>query len=80
MVLLADRWDSVTAKAQSAELLDSHGYGVMDAGPLARPLADSWRQQTTTPVWGTPLGPYSEELGQPEGEDWSRAELASAKR
>jgi hypothetical protein len=38
---------------------------VVDAGPLA----DSWRQATGTPVWGTPYGPYSNENGQSAGED-----------
>jgi len=33
------------------EFIDSIGYSVVDAGPLA----DSWRQATGTPVWGTPV-------------------------
>ncbi|MET7370275.1 hypothetical protein ABZS61_31265 [Streptomyces sp. NPDC005566] len=32
------------------DFIDSIGYGVVDAGPLA----DSWRQATGTPVWGSP--------------------------
>jgi hypothetical protein len=47
------------------EFIDSTGYSVVDAGPLA----DNWRQATGTPVWGTPYGPYSNEKGQPVGED-----------
>ena len=58
------------------ELIDSIGYSVVDAGPLA----DSWRQATGTPVWGTPYGPYSDEKGQPAGEDAIRAALATATR
>ena len=49
---------------------------MVDAGPLA----DSWRQATGTPVWGTPYGPPSNEKGQPVGEDAIRAALASATR
>ncbi|MBC6458279.1 NAD(P)-binding domain-containing protein [Actinomadura sp. HBU206391] len=52
------------------------GYSVVDAGSLA----DSWRQATGTPVWGTPYGPYSDEKGQPAGEDAIRAALATATR
>jgi hypothetical protein len=49
---------------------------VINAGSLA----DSWRQATGTPVWGTPYGPYSVESGQPAGEDAIRAALAIATR
>ena len=56
--------------------IESIGYGVVDAGSLA----DSWRQETGTPVWGTPYGPYSNENGQPAGEDAIRAALATATR
>src|ERR1700691_4490873 len=41
--------DSAPAKAAVTEFIDSIGYSVVDAGPLA----DSWRQATGTPVWGT---------------------------
>ncbi len=68
--------DSAAAKAAATEFLDSIGYGVVDAGPLA----DSWRQEAGTPVWGTPYGPYSNELGQPVGADAIRAALATARR
>ncbi|MEK8227107.1 NAD(P)-binding domain-containing protein [Oerskovia sp. M15] len=40
--------DSEPAKAAVTELIDSIGYSVVDAGPLA----DGWRQATGTPVWG----------------------------
>jgi hypothetical protein len=68
--------DSAPAKATVTELIDSIGYSVVDAGPLA----DSWRQATGTPVWGAPYGPASDEKGQPVGEDAIRAALASATR
>lgn len=65
--------DSALAKAAVTE---SIGYGVVDGGPLA----DSWRQATGTPVWGTPYGPFSNEKGQPAGENAIRAALATATR
>ena len=68
--------DSAPAKATVTEFLDSIGYGVVDGGSLA----DSWRQTTGTPVWGTPYGPYSNEKGRPAGEDDIRAALAAATR
>ncbi|MGX5210292.1 hypothetical protein ACWKT3_16615 [Streptomyces violaceus] len=43
-------------------------------------LADSWRQAPGTPVWGKPCGPYSNEKGQPVGEDAIRPALATATR
>src|ERR1700712_6020714 len=68
--------DSVTAKAAVTEFLDSIGYSVVGAGTLA----DSWRQATGTPVWGTPYGPYSDEQGRPAGEETIRGALAAATR
>ena len=68
--------DSPRAKAAVVAFLDSLGYGVVDAGALA----DSWRQATGSPVWGTPYGRYSDENGQPAGADTIRAALASAVR
>ena len=68
--------DSAPAKAAVTEFIESLGYSVLDAGPLA----DSWRQATGTPVWGTPYRPVSNEKGQPVGEDVIRAALASATR
>lgn len=58
------------------EFVDSIGYGIVDAGPLA----DSWRQETGTPVWGTPYGPFSNEKGRSVDEDAIRAALATASR
>jgi 8-hydroxy-5-deazaflavin:NADPH oxidoreductase len=68
--------NSAPAKATVTEFIDSIGYSVVDAGPLA----DSWRQATGTPVWGTPHGPHSNEKGQPAGEDVIRAALGIATR
>jgi len=68
--------DSAPAKAAVTEFIESIGYSVVDAGPLA----DSWRQATGTPVWGTPYGPFSNEKGRPVGEDAIRAALATATR
>jgi predicted dinucleotide-binding enzyme len=68
--------DSAPAKAAVTAFIDSVGYDVVDAGTLA----DSWRQSTGTPVWGTPYGPASNGTGQPAGADAIRAALAAATR
>lgn len=68
--------DSAPALAAVTGFIDSIGYSVVDAGPLA----DSWRQEPGTPVWGTPYGPYSDEKGQPAGAEAIRAALATAAR
>ncbi|PRY43659.1 NADPH-dependent F420 reductase [Umezawaea tangerina] len=68
--------DSAGAKAVVTGFIESIGYGVVDAGALA----DSWRQATGTPVWGTPYGPFSDEEGRPVDEDAIRAALAAATR
>ncbi len=68
--------DSAPAKAAVTEFIESIGYGVVDAGPLA----DGWRQATGTPVWGTPYGPFLDEKGQSADEDTIRAALATATR
>jgi predicted dinucleotide-binding enzyme len=68
--------DTARAKAAVTEFIESIGYSVVDAGPLA----DSWRQATGTPVWGTPYGSSSDEKGQPVGRDAIRAALAAAAR
>lgn len=69
--------DSAGAKAAVTELIDSLGFGVVDAGLLA----DGWRQGVGTPVWGTPYyGDDSGETGVPVGEEVIRAALATAAR
>jgi 8-hydroxy-5-deazaflavin:NADPH oxidoreductase len=66
--------DSAPAKAAVTEFIDSIGYGVVDAGSLA----DSWRQEPGTPLY--PYGSFSDEKGQPAGEDAVRAALAAVTR
>lgn len=68
--------DSAQAKAAVTEFIASIGYSVVDAGPLA----DSWRQETGTPVWATPYGPPSNEQGQPADANAIRLALAAATR
>jgi 8-hydroxy-5-deazaflavin:NADPH oxidoreductase len=66
--------DDVQAKAAVTEFLDSIGYDVIDAGPLA----GSWRQQRRTPVYTTPYGSFNDEKGTPAGTDVIRTALAAA--
>jgi predicted dinucleotide-binding enzyme len=68
--------DDADAKASVIAFLDSIGYGAVDDGPLA----DSWRQQPDTPVYGTPYGEFSDEKGTPADEATIRAALAAATR
>jgi 8-hydroxy-5-deazaflavin:NADPH oxidoreductase len=53
--------DDAAAKAAVTAFLDSIGYDAVDAGPLA----ESWRQEPGTPVYGSPYGPFSDEVGTP---------------
>jgi hypothetical protein len=68
--------DDREAKAAVTAFLDSIGYGAVDAGPLA----ESWRQQPGTPVYGAPYGPFDDEKGSPASADAIRAALAAASR
>ncbi len=68
--------DSPQARDQAAGYLDSIGYGTVDAGSLA----DSWRQQPGTPVYGSPYGSFSDEAGHPASEADIREALAKASR
>jgi predicted dinucleotide-binding enzyme len=68
--------DDPGAKRAVSAFLDSIGFGTVDAGPLA----ESWRQEPGTPVYGVPYGPFSEEVGRPASADTIRAALASATR
>jgi predicted dinucleotide-binding enzyme len=68
--------DDADAKARVIAFLDAIGYGTVDAGPLA----ESWRQQPGTPVYGTPYGPFSDPVGTPADEATIRAALAKASR
>jgi predicted dinucleotide-binding enzyme len=68
--------DDAAAKAAVTAFLDSIGYGAVDAGPLA----ESWRQQPGTPVYGAPYGPFDDEKGTPASADVIRTALAAASR
>ena len=68
--------DDAAAKAAATAFLDSIGYDAVDAGPVA----ESWRQEPGTPVYGAPYGPFSDETGTPAGSAKIRAALAAALR
>ena len=68
--------DDAAAKAAVTAYLDSIGYDSVDAGTLA----DSWRQEPDTPVYGAPYGPFSSETGRPASAETIRAALAAAHR
>ena len=68
--------DDPGAKQAVTAFLDSIGYGAVDAGSLA----DSWRQQPGTPVYGAPYGPFEQPAGTPAGAATIRAALATATR
>ncbi len=68
--------DDPAAKAAVTEFLDSIGYGAVDAGTLA----DSWRQEPGTPVYGAPYGPFGNPAGTPASAETIREALAQAAR
>jgi 8-hydroxy-5-deazaflavin:NADPH oxidoreductase len=68
--------DDAAAKSAVTAFLDSIGYGTVDVGPLA----EGWRQQPGTPLYGPPYGAFENEKGTPAGEDVVRAALAQATR
>jgi predicted dinucleotide-binding enzyme len=68
--------DDADAKARVNVFLDAIGYGAVDAGPLA----ESWRQEPGTPVYGAPYGPFGDPAGTPASEATVRAALAKASR
>jgi 8-hydroxy-5-deazaflavin:NADPH oxidoreductase len=68
--------DDAEAKAEVTTFLDAIGYGAVDVGALA----ESWRQEPGTPVYGTPYGPFSNPAGTPADEATIRAALAAASR
>jgi 8-hydroxy-5-deazaflavin:NADPH oxidoreductase len=68
--------DDPGAKAAVTAFLDSIGYGAVDAGPLA----ESWRQQPGTPVYGAPYGSFDDEKGSPASAGAIREALAAASR
>jgi predicted dinucleotide-binding enzyme len=69
--------NSAPAKAQATRFIDSIGFAVVDIGSLA----NSWRQETGTPVWGSPYyGPSPDENGHPVGEAAIREALITTTR
>jgi predicted dinucleotide-binding enzyme len=68
--------DDADAKAAVTAYLDSIGYDAVDA----ETLADSWRQEPDTPVYGAPYGPFSSEAGRPADAATIRVALAAAHR
>ncbi len=68
--------DDAAAKAAVTAFLDSIGYGAVDAGPLA----EGWRQQPGTPVYGAPYGSFQDPKGSPASADPIRKALAAAER
>jgi 8-hydroxy-5-deazaflavin:NADPH oxidoreductase len=68
--------DDAGTRAEVTAFLDAIGYGAVDVGALA----ESWRQEPGTPVYGTPYGSFSDPAGTPAGEATIRAALAAASR
>jgi predicted dinucleotide-binding enzyme len=68
--------DSDGAKEAVTEFLHSIGYDSVDSGRLA----EGWRQQPGTPVYGPPYGTFDNEQGTPAGAEVIRAALAAATR
>jgi len=68
--------DGAAAKEAVTTFLDSIGYDALGYGPLA----ESWRQQPGTPVYGAPYGSFDDEKGTPAGTGVIRAALAAATR
>lgn len=68
--------DTAAGKDAVTAFLDAIGYDALDYGPLA----DSWRQQPGTPVYGAPYGSFDDEKGTPAGPEVIRAALAAAIR
>jgi 8-hydroxy-5-deazaflavin:NADPH oxidoreductase len=66
--------DDPQAKEAVTAFLNEIGYGTVDAGPLA----EGWRQEPGTPAYGTPYGPFDDELGTPADAGAVSAALASA--
>jgi 8-hydroxy-5-deazaflavin:NADPH oxidoreductase len=68
--------DDAAAKAAVTAFLDSIGYGAVDAGPLA----EGWRQQPGTPVYGEAYGSFQDPKGSPASAGAIRQALAAAER
>jgi len=68
--------DDAAANGSVAAFLDAIGYGTVDYGQLA----DSWRQESGTPVYGAPYGAFDNEKGTPADEATIRGAIAAAAR
>jgi hypothetical protein len=68
--------DSASGKQAVTSFLDAIGYDAVDTGSLA----DSWRQEPGTPVYGPPYGSFDNERGTPAGAEAIRSALAAATR
>ena len=68
--------DDAAAKETVTRFLDSIGYDTVDAGPLA----ESWRTQPDTPVYGAPYGSFDDPAGTPANAETVRAAVAAAQR
>jgi hypothetical protein len=68
--------DDPAAKAEVTAYLDSIGYDAVDAGPVA----ESWRQEPGTPAYGTPYGPFSDDIGTPASAAQIHTALVAAHR
>lgn len=68
--------DDAAAKAEVTAFLNAIGYGTVDTGSLA----DSWRQEPGTPVYGAPYGEFSNEKGTSASESTVATALAAAQR
>jgi hypothetical protein len=68
--------DNADAKAAVTAYLDSIGYDTVDVGPVA----ESWRQEPGSPAYGTPYGPFSDEVGTPASAAKIHTALVAAHR
>jgi len=68
--------DDPAAKQAVTAFLDAIGYDAVDTGLLA----ESWRQEPGTPVYGSPYGPYTDEMGTPASAATIHAALVGAHR
>ncbi|GAA2600295.1 NAD(P)-binding domain-containing protein [Dactylosporangium fulvum] len=68
--------DDAEAKQVVTAFLDAIGYETVDVGTLA----DSWRVQPDTPVYGPPYGTFDDPVGTPADAEIVRAAVAKAHR
>ena len=68
--------DDPQAKAAVTAFLDSIGYGIVDAGPLA----EGWRYDAGSPAYGAIYGSFEDEAGTPADAGAVHTALAAARR